>query len=575
MRFLPQRSTHDCSGQGAERALRRVLVPLVAVAVGILAAAVVFAPTPMLIGLASGAVSMTMLGMVALVQLNRAFATTHARFHGVFNDVSTGIAIVTRQGVCICANDRLGEILGCRSSELEGRQLAEVAGTDIPLTSRRTARETRLVLRDGTRLVVDLNVVRSTRRGPWGEEYIVSVFDLTGHKEVEARLRESRRTLQALLSNLPGFAYRCRNDPHWTMEFVSEGVFDLTGYTSDQIRTTRPYGSIIHPADRERLWQEVQASLGRGEPFRTVYRILTADGDEKWVWEQGRAVHGEGGEVEALEGFITDITAFRRAEEERDRLLEEQRRAVAVRDEFLSVASHELKTPLTSLTLGIQQLSREFDRGADAEKLRRWAEMTQRQSGRLSVLVNQLLDVSRLEHGGLVLHREQFDLSELLRDLVERMKPEADRFETLLKLQAEEAVWGSWDRSRLEQVLGNLISNAIKYGARRPVDISVSGYEQTAQIRIADRGIGISDADRERIFGRFERAVSVRHYGGLGLGLYIVRNIVEAHGGAVTVQSKAGHGSVFVVELPRESLDAHAQVQRRFGQLPEEQRDRV
>ncbi|WP_128694532.1 PAS domain S-box protein [Methanoculleus taiwanensis] len=153
----------------------------------------------------------------------------------------------------------------------------------------------------------------------WGETpAVLSVAeDITERKRAEQDLEESERRLSTLFSNLLGMAYRCRNDRDWTMEFLSDGAVDLTGYTPDEIVGSRKvvYGDLIHPDDRERIWQEVQAALAEQRPFQLVFRLITRDGEEKWVWEQGRGILNAGGELVALEGYITDITERMRFEE--------------------------------------------------------------------------------------------------------------------------------------------------------------------------------------------------------------------------------------------------------------------
>jgi signal transduction histidine kinase len=142
------------------------------------------------------------------------------------------------------------------------------------------------------------------------------------------------------------------------------------------------------------------------------------------------------------------------------------------------------------------------------------------------------------------------DLVEIARSMVERFGPEARKEGSELLCRGEPSLYGRWDRVRLEQILANLLSNAIKFGAKRPIEVIVEVRGRGARLSVRDRGIGISAADQERIFGQFERAVSTQHYGGLGLGLYITRQLVEAHGGAISVKSAPGDGAEFIVELP-------------------------
>jgi signal transduction histidine kinase/PAS domain-containing protein len=238
---------------------------------------------------------------------------------------------------------------------------------------------------------------------------------------------------------------------------------------------------------------------------------------------------------------------------ENARLYREAQDAIRLRDEFLSIASHELKTPLTPLSLKLQMLGREMRKQPDSP-LRRSVEdyvaTGARQVKKLSELVSDLLDVTRISGGKLRLEFEDVDLATLVREVVARHEPEAARLGSSLALDVQGTVVGRWDRLRLEQVITNLVDNAIKYGAGKPVQVQVQVSDSRAVLCVRDEGIGIAPEYLPRIFGRFERAVSERHYGGLGLGLYITRTIVEAMGGHIDVESRPGEGSLFTVELP-------------------------
>ncbi|HEX9102466.1 MAG TPA: ATP-binding protein, partial [Polyangia bacterium] len=204
-------------------------------------------------------------------------------------------------------------------------------------------------------------------------------------------------------------------------------------------------------------------------------------------------------------------------------LYADAQRAVRLRDDFLSIAGHELRTPLTALQLQLQSLVRNAKRPA-APTARELVERLEKASGhvaRLERLINELLDVSRITTGRMLMHPEDVDLAALAREVVERFADDSARAQSPITLHAPAPVAGRWDRLRIDQVLTNLVANAIKYGAGKPVDVEVAQQGDRAILRVRDRGIGIGSADQQRIFGRFERAVSERHFGGLGLGLWI------------------------------------------------------
>ncbi|OJH38086.1 ATP-binding protein [Cystobacter ferrugineus] len=240
--------------------------------------------------------------------------------------------------------------------------------------------------------------------------------------------------------------------------------------------------------------------------------------------------------------------------------------AVQARDEFLSVASHELKTPLTRFRLQLEIVAR----GLSAESRERVGARldTANQTVRnLASLVETLLDVSRINTGQLHLRFHDVDLGALVAEVLEDMRDEAARVGSALcfQFQGQAALVVRCDRTRIRQVIENLLSNAVKFGMSKPVEVNLEAWEGFARVTVTDHGIGIDPRDRSRIFERFERAVSARHYGGFGLGLWISRQVVEAHRGDIAVAPTPGGGSTFTLELP---LDTTAALETGAGYEP-------
>jgi signal transduction histidine kinase/CheY-like chemotaxis protein len=236
------------------------------------------------------------------------------------------------------------------------------------------------------------------------------------------------------------------------------------------------------------------------------------------------------------------------------RLFADSQDAIRHRDDFLSIASHELNTPLTPLKMQIAMLRRGIGVADADSKLA----MADRQVDRMTKLISRLLDVSRIVGGRLSLDPEPVNLAGVLREVTAQFRDEAEKQGSELRLRAEGEAVGNFDRVRVEQVVVNLVTNAIKYGSGNPIDLELIVRNDRARILVRDRGIGIEPRMQARIFDRFERAVSSRHYGGFGLGLWIARQIVEASGGVITVDSTPGEGSVFAIELPLSHVSANS-----------------
>lgn len=250
----------------------------------------------------------------------------------------------------------------------------------------------------------------------------------------------------------------------------------------------------------------------------------------------------------------TALRARRRQYQVRD-LLRAQAEAMNQREEFISIAGHELKTPLTSLKLQLQisqhSIEQQEPQAFAPARVTKLIASANRQVDRLARLVEDMLDVSRIQAGKLVIDKRTTDLSEVAQEVVERFEPQFAMQKSQIRFVGPARVEGVWDPFRIDQLISNLVANALRYGAASPVEVTLACADTRASISVKDRGPGIAPADQARIFERFERAVASTEISGLGLGLYICREVARAHDGDIRVVSAPGQGAEFIVELPR------------------------
>lgn len=312
------------------------------------------------------------------------------------------------------------------------------------------------------------------------------------------------------------------------------------GYTREELLSLTVHDLRL---TGEPVREQMQVANQRGILFETLHRRRDGSTFPVEVSSRGEMMSGR----RCLFSIIRDVTERKRFEAEREDLLQATQRALSLRDDFLMIASHELRAPLTNVSLQLQNFRRLLDRGATRAHLRVLAEAAVREAGRLTSLIDTLLDAQAAK-GQLQLDIGDVDLGELAREVTERMRPRAEQLGSVMEVDVP-SIQGRWDRVRIEQVLTNLVTNALKFGRGKPVRVVAMRAGREATLEVSDQGIGVSADDLARIFGKFERAVP-SHYGGFGLGLFIARQIVEAHNGRVDVTSAPGVGSTFRVTLP-------------------------
>ncbi|MCB2221345.1 MAG: PAS domain S-box protein [Bacteroidetes bacterium] len=508
--------------------------------------------------------------------------------------------------------------------------------------------------------------------------------DITDRVQAEKEIKESQRRISTLMANLPGMAYRCKNDREWTMEFISQGCFDLTGYTPEALIDNRKlsFNDLILPDDREIVWKTIQAALKKNKSYRMAYRIIHASGDIHWVWEQGIGIYDADGNLLALEGFISNITEQREAEEEirklsrsveqsptiiiianlegnieyvnprfsevtgysvkeiigkNPRILKsgntparvykdlwksitsgkewfgelqnrkkngelywesanifplkdengktthyigmkediterkrmEQELIIAkeraeesdkLKSAFLANMSHEIRTPMNSI-IGFSQLL--DDRDLTPDERSHFINLIQNSGNDLMTLIDDIIDISKIEAGQMKVFKSQYILDHLMQELYEgfkehvKTKPKKSKLDIIYsKPEHAEKIIIYTDIDRFKQIFRNLLYNSIKFTDTGYIKFGFeerqSRFSHDILFYVKDTGIGIAPDKKEIIFDSFTQAneSDTKLYGGTGLGLAITKRIVELLGGHIWVESEPGKGATFFFTLP-------------------------
>jgi PAS domain S-box-containing protein len=377
-----------------------------------------------------------------------------------------------------------------------------------------------------------------------------------------SELEHHRRRIEDIVAHVPGVVWEAWGKPderNQRIDFVSDHVETMLGYSCQEwLAIPNFWLQVVHPDDRERAAAEAAAIFASGKGGSSRFRWLHKDGHEVWVEARSIVVCDETGPV-GMRGVTMDITAAVRAEIERAELLrresharEQAEEASRLKEEFLATVSHELRTPLNAV-VGWSRLLRAGQ--LDEAGANHAIEIIERNAFMQKQIIEDLLDVSRIVTGKLRINTEPIDLLLVIHAAIDAIRPAAEAKEIDIRTHFDTAdVMVRADVERLQQVFWNLLANAVKFTpARGTIDVSLSQYDSLAEVRIEDSGPGVPADFLPRIFERFSQAdgSSTRKHGGLGLGLAIVRHLVELHGGTVSASNRDENGgAVLTVSLP-------------------------
>lgn len=369
---------------------------------------------------------------------------------------------------------------------------------------------------------------------------------LLKRKDIEQKLIQGQESLNFALQSGKMGTWEIdlqNNNLHCSPEMLALWNVSVSEFHGQRTRLQQK----VHPQDLEIMRAYINQAIKNETIYELEYRIYPRPGEERWVLSRGRCMYDQNHKAIKFAGVVYDIT---------DRKLKEEALAEAIRtrENFMTIASHELKTPITCMQLQIQvrqwDLRNRFPESFTQERIGWGLQKQHEHVERISRIIDNILDVSRISEGRLMVQHEHFDLTEMVRDVLDRFRITSDSANVQINFSPIGKVTGYWDRFRIEQVLLNLLMNGIRYGNKQPLEVEIQQAEDYATLVVRDKGIGISEEDQSRIFERFTRAQTHSTDGGMGLGLYISHNIIRAHGGEIKLKSEPGVGSEFSVILP-------------------------
>ncbi|MEZ4730365.1 MAG: ATP-binding protein [Caldilineaceae bacterium] len=379
----------------------------------------------------------------------------------------------------------------------------------------------------------------------------------TQSQQIRSQLYFNAESYHALLTDLPCVVYRCTNDEKGITEFISDGCEQLTGYAAAEFlyNHKRSLASLIAPADRERVDKQIAHAIAQGSPYSVDYRILHADGQERWVTERGQGVVTDDGTCDWRVGALFDISEQKAAEAALTRVNQDLQENARLIGEFLANISHEIRTPL-SVILTIAESLQEGIYGPANNRQVKALERLRRGGRHLLSLVNDILDVAKIEVGKLTLHIERLSVATLCNHSLQMVQDIAQAKAITLSYVNHAVAPVLWaDEQRLHQILINLLTNAVKFtpeGGQVGIEVDTNPVQEIIHFTVWDTGIGITREETKKLFYPFVQldTTLARSQEGTGLGLALVYHLVRLHGGGIVLETQVGKGSRFTVSLP-------------------------
>lgn len=379
-------------------------------------------------------------------------------------------------------------------------------------------------------------------------------LEIRNREMAEVKLIQTDLQLSNLLKNLPGIAYRCALDKDYTMLFIGESCTTITGYTPEEFieKKSISFNQLILPEYRDSIWEKWQEIIAGKKLFESEYPIKTASGEIKWLWERGHGVFDENGELQFLEGYIEDITDSKKNKSELIKAKEKAEESDRLKSAFLANISHEIRTPMNGI-LGFAELLKEPD--LSPQNQLEFLQIIEISGQRMLNIINDLIDISRIESGETILKIRKSNVLNMLQELNRFFAPEANQkgvqIDYSCNLDPEDCSIET-DNQKLNQIMTNLIKNALKFTEKGSIVFGCQKQNSNLKFFVTDTGPGIPADQKNIIFERFRQGNMqlTRRYEGAGLGLAISKAYIELLGGSIHLDSEPGIGSTFWFELP-------------------------